>query len=301
MYNIEVFEFEGDDIQLVRNNETGEVRVPVNSLAKNVGVGERALRKKVQDNPIFAAAPMGLRGTDGRMREFVTIPLEKVQALLLDINSNKVKDPEARIKLRAYQEKLAIALHDYATKGIAVNPDKVPAHTVVADIAMSPRMEKVLDNINRLTEQNNAIINMMIEEQRAYRNLRGDHDNLREDHNVLEEKQFETSKRVTEIEEYVGDAGIPDPRYVQNMDTERVREKWDTLVQHYAHTVYGSAYEHRILGNVMNLFYREFDKLYPGIVFNDSMGIKSKIKRVEMAGLIRELYGVSYKLLADKK
>lgn len=60
----------------------------------------------------------------GGIQNMLCIPLRKLNGWLFSINPNKVK-ATIRDKLISYQEECFAVLHDYWTKGIAVNPRRL--------------------------------------------------------------------------------------------------------------------------------------------------------------------------------
>ena len=161
MYNMEVFQFENDEIDVVTNNETGDTYVPVKRVAENLGLSLNPQLTKVKNDPKFNYAAISVVAKDGRMREMLCIPTEKVQTFLISINTNRIKDAFVKEKVLMYQERLAIALHDWATKGIAVNEQKLPdvvEYTPALFRAIADQIENQAKLEKEVSEQKKLVV-----------------------------------------------------------------------------------------------------------------------------------------------
>ena len=105
--------------------------MPVIRICENLGIDPRTQREKVQKDKKFAAGVIPLRGLDGRNRGMVCIPENRVAAFLFTINSNRVAD-HLKDKLEVYQEKLADAIHEWATAGLIPNKHH-PANLITTE------------------------------------------------------------------------------------------------------------------------------------------------------------------------
>lgn len=71
----------------------------------------------------FNCRDISMVAADGKLRKLLCLPLKKLNGWLFSINPEKVR-ADIRDKLIAYQEECFTVLHDYWTKGQAINPRK---------------------------------------------------------------------------------------------------------------------------------------------------------------------------------
>lgn len=119
---LRVVKFHGDD--LITFERAGSRYVAMRRIVENMGMDWATQSVKIgQQTGKFNCCHIPTIGADGKTRQMLAMPLEKLQLWLATINPNKIKVPETRAKVERYQEESAIALHDYWTKGVAVRSD----------------------------------------------------------------------------------------------------------------------------------------------------------------------------------
>ncbi len=115
--------FKGDILATVENN--GIEYVALRPVVENIGLSWASQSVKLNNQKgKFNCCDIETVAADGKIRSQMCIPLKKLNGWLFSINPNKVKE-SIRDKLIAYQEECFAALHDYWTKGVALNPRKV--------------------------------------------------------------------------------------------------------------------------------------------------------------------------------
>lgn len=113
-------DFHGD--QLVTCQHLGEPHVAMRHVVENIGLSWGSQFAKLSDSAAkFRCVDIETPDHRGRMQVHLCIPVAKLPLWLASINPNKVPDPDKRAKLELYQEESAIALHDYWSKGFALN------------------------------------------------------------------------------------------------------------------------------------------------------------------------------------
>ncbi|TNH06644.1 phage antirepressor N-terminal domain-containing protein [Testudinibacter sp. TR-2022] len=80
-------------------------------------------RKLIAQQEKFNWVHMNSVAEDGKIREMLCMPIKKLNGWLFSINPDKVRS-DLREKVIQYQEECFQALHDYWTKGIAINERK---------------------------------------------------------------------------------------------------------------------------------------------------------------------------------
>ena len=114
--------FKGDTLTTIENG--GIQYVAMRPVVEAIGMDWKSQhRKLVEHREKFNYGDMTTVAADGKLREMGCIPLRKLNGWLFSINPNKVK-PTIRDKLISYQEECFAVLHDYWTKGLAINPRK---------------------------------------------------------------------------------------------------------------------------------------------------------------------------------
>lgn len=133
MNQLEPVAFHGDTIFAVEHN--GEAYTPVRPIIENMGLGWASQTQKLNDDAERLNCCLIVTvASDGKEREMLCIPARKVAAFLASINHKKVKN-HLRGKVLAYQNECDNALHDYWTKGRALNPrlTKEEAYAMLPD------------------------------------------------------------------------------------------------------------------------------------------------------------------------
>lgn len=112
-------DFYGDKLDVV-DMEDGKLGISARRLVENLGLSWGSQSEKLAD-PHFKCSVIGTVGNDGRNREMLILPLQRLNAYLYGINSNKVRE-DLKERIRLYQDECADVLYNYWAKGYAVNP-----------------------------------------------------------------------------------------------------------------------------------------------------------------------------------
>lgn len=117
---IAMVEFNGEKLLTVFDGQT--VRVAMKHLCDLLDLRWSSQLEKIKSDPVLAEGVL-LWGipSDRGVQETVTLPLDLMQGWLFKVNPERVK-PEARDKVMTYQRECYQVLHDYWTKGAAINP-----------------------------------------------------------------------------------------------------------------------------------------------------------------------------------
>lgn len=119
---LRTFDFHGDEI--VTLEARGVRYVAMRRICENMGLAWEGQRPKLlEQKEKFDCHDIMAIGADGRQREMLCMPVEKLPLWLASINPNKIKDPTIRAKIERYQAECAVALHNYWTKGAAIRGD----------------------------------------------------------------------------------------------------------------------------------------------------------------------------------
>jgi hypothetical protein len=104
-------------------NVGGIIRVAMKPICDGIGLQWEAQHKRIKRHPVLAAtmSMMDMVARDGKRRQLLTLPLNKLNGWLFGIDTNRVK-PEIRERLVEYQAECFDVLSDYWQKGEAVNP-----------------------------------------------------------------------------------------------------------------------------------------------------------------------------------
>lgn len=114
--------FKGDTLTTIQ--EGGIEFVAMKPIVENIGLAWGTQQQKLERNKEkFGCIHMNIPSAGG-LQEMLCIPLRKLNGWLFSINPNKVK-ASIRDKLISYQEECFSALHDYWSKGAAVNSRKI--------------------------------------------------------------------------------------------------------------------------------------------------------------------------------
>lgn len=113
--------FKGDTLTTIQ--DSGIEFVAMKPIVEAIGLDWKSQhRKLMSQKDKFSCGHMTIPSAGG-LQEMLCIPLRKLNGWLFSINPNKVKASICD-KLIAYQEECFAALHDYWSKGVAVNPRK---------------------------------------------------------------------------------------------------------------------------------------------------------------------------------
>jgi P22_AR N-terminal domain len=114
--------FHGDEIVTFENG--GSRWVAMRRIIENMGLNWASQSVKLSEQAAkFNCCDIATVGADGKPREMVSMPIEKLPLWLASINPTKIKNGIVRTKVERYQAESAIALHDYWTKGVALRSD----------------------------------------------------------------------------------------------------------------------------------------------------------------------------------
>ncbi|WP_235845311.1 phage antirepressor N-terminal domain-containing protein [Morganella psychrotolerans] len=114
--------FKGDTLTTIQDGSTE--LVAMKPIVEAIGLDWKSQhRKLMSQKDKFSCGHMTIPSAGG-LQEMLCMPLRKLNGWLFSINPNKVK-ASIRNKLISYQEECFSALHDYWSKGAAVNSRKV--------------------------------------------------------------------------------------------------------------------------------------------------------------------------------
>lgn len=118
---IEEVEFNGDHLTTVREN--GIDYVAMKPIVESIGLDWASQTVKLnKDREKYGCCDIAIPSKGG-IQNMLCLPLRKLNGWLFSINPARVK-ASIRGKLVEYQEECFAALHDYWTKGVAINPRK---------------------------------------------------------------------------------------------------------------------------------------------------------------------------------
>ena len=104
-------------------NVEGVIRVAMKPICDAIGLSWTGQYERIKRHIVLSATVRMTRmvAEDGKRRELVTVPLNKLNGWLFGIDATRVK-PAARERLVEYQSECFDVLSDYWQKGQAVNP-----------------------------------------------------------------------------------------------------------------------------------------------------------------------------------
>lgn len=108
--------------QLLTIHDGDQILVAMRPLVEALGISWSRQRKKILGDPVLSQG-VALRATpsEGGAQEAMMLPIGLMQGWLFKISPSNVT-PEARERIIAYQRECYQVLHDYWTKGAAINP-----------------------------------------------------------------------------------------------------------------------------------------------------------------------------------
>lgn len=181
------------DIDILTIKVGGEIYVAMKDVCDGIGLQWNKQREKILSNPVLGPAHhlrvVQVPG-DIQQREIFTLPIQYLNGWLMTINPNKVKE-SIREPLIDYQRECSMVLHNYWTKGVAVNPRKVAEIVGLGDYAARLRVE--------ISEQHNPVIRASL-----YAQMRDVNDALGQPTPDIEHytRQIESSSNVIDLFEY---------------------------------------------------------------------------------------------------
>lgn len=120
--NLQSVDFNGDN--LVTFQVDGVPHAAMRPIVENLGLSWSTQQNKLKDQSAkFNCVHMNTVGADGKNREMLSMPVQRLPLWLASINANKIKDDAKRHKIELYQAKCAEALYDYWHNGVAVRGD----------------------------------------------------------------------------------------------------------------------------------------------------------------------------------
>lgn len=108
-------------------NLLGIVRVAMRPICDSIGLEWHGQRQRINRNPVLKTCAVIITSQlpgDSQRRNFLTLPLTKLNGWLFGVDASRVK-PEVRDKLVEYQAECFEVLSDYWQKGQAVKPRTV--------------------------------------------------------------------------------------------------------------------------------------------------------------------------------
>lgn len=160
---MKTIEFYGDTLEVVDMN--GQPGVTARRLVENLGLDWSTQLEKLQDS-LFNCGHMPAVGADGKQREMLVLPVDRLPAFLFSINPKKVRE-DLQEKLARYRLECAGVLYNYWAKGYAVNPRQTPEGALkdysegVGAVHLN-LLNTVLDGAN--TEEHRAAISEVLME-----------------------------------------------------------------------------------------------------------------------------------------
>ena len=110
--------FNGQTVLTVKVN--GRPYAAVKPIAENIGLDWKSQYQKIKDDQRWEDITIPLE-TSGGIQEMFCLPLEQLHGWLFSISPAKVRH-EIRDIVIKYQKECFVVLHDYWTKGAAINP-----------------------------------------------------------------------------------------------------------------------------------------------------------------------------------
>ena len=229
MYNLEVFTFEEDQVEVVTDERDGSKWIPVTAISNNLGLDSASQREKVKNDSKFKARVIPLVAKDGKNRDMICIPDNRLTGFLFSINPNRIA-VDIKEKLEVYQEQLADALHDWATTGLAINPSKLDGLVGAAffqqladQFKQQEMIQETVKNQERQIRQVSAAVEDLKQDQKEQVGL----------HIVLPaeiEREEDIGRQRRHLEDLMKFAGKHHPRY-------NYRSVWTSLI-HELYTSY---------------------------------------------------------------
>lgn len=119
--DLRTLHFHGDE--LITFSINGQPHVAMRRVVENLGIDWSNQHKKISEQAKFNCGYITTVGADGRSREMLCMPVDRLPLWLATINPNRIKDEDRRTKIELYQLESARALYDYWTQGVAVRSD----------------------------------------------------------------------------------------------------------------------------------------------------------------------------------
>lgn len=193
--------FHGMDILTIKEND--EIYVAMRDVCNGLGVDWSAQRQRIMRHEVLSTCvvkmttqvfddyqKIGAHPGDNQQREILTLPIQYLNGWLMTINTNKVKE-SIRESLIDYQRECYKVLHNYWTKGIAINPRKVAEFVDLQNLASRLRVE--------VSEQHNPVVR-----DHLYAQLRDINDSLGQSTPDIKHftRKTEASSNVIDLFEY---------------------------------------------------------------------------------------------------
>lgn len=110
--------FHGDRLATAEVN--GEIYVALRPIVEALGLSWQTQRRKITASKRWVHMNLPYNGTGGK-QDMLFLPLKKLNAWLFSVNAAKVR-PDIRERLDDYQSECCVVLHDYWSRGFALNP-----------------------------------------------------------------------------------------------------------------------------------------------------------------------------------
>jgi P22_AR N-terminal domain len=154
---ITIIPFHGTALQTFEHE--GKHWTAMRPIVEGMGLAwQRQSEKLKEQKTKFNCHHMVTVAEDGKLREMLCIPVEKLALWMASINPNKVSK-EIQPKVEAFQAECAIALHDYWTKGVAVRDYGFDAKTmggIMKSVVQKQRhemMQEMTAHFEKLTRE----------------------------------------------------------------------------------------------------------------------------------------------------
>ena len=163
MTDIQKIPFHEDELHAVVDERTGKQYVLPKRLCDIFKLSWPTQYAKLTKNQLFRKGISKITIPSGHgEQETLILEIGLVHAWLLSISPERVA-LEMREKLLRYQEECSKVLHDYFTKGIAVNPRTTTSWDVICQLAEAGRQQE--QRINALEAAQMAQAQQLIEQQ----------------------------------------------------------------------------------------------------------------------------------------
>lgn len=130
--SVQLIDFHGDNISTCQDERTSKVYCVPREIAEHMGMSWPTQRRKLVESLMFQRHTSRVHmNTPGGEQEVFLLDIDYLPAWLSGISLERVS-PDARDKLLRYQEECAMALRDYWTRGMTVNP------RTADELALSP-------------------------------------------------------------------------------------------------------------------------------------------------------------------
>lgn len=155
--NTTAVQFHGQPI--ITTMVAGVAYVAMRPIVENIGIdwaGQTVKLRNQKDK--FNCCDIAMVASDNKIRDFLCIPLRKLNGWLFSINPERVR-ADIKDKLIQYQEECFAVLHEYWTKGLVVNPRKATKKALPGKITIEQQeavKQLVMNRGKALPKENQA-------------------------------------------------------------------------------------------------------------------------------------------------